>query len=106
MIVNKFEIWHPFVKSNLVIPFEAHIYGTCTGLWHSLNRLIKLTIEESGLISKMATKTKKHKFVIFVLLFVNSEHDSVGVAQLTVRIHCVENTCKGFGKVAEVKSEP
>jgi len=105
VVVNQFELGQTFVQSNLIVPFKSHIYRTGTSLWHSFNRLIKLPVKESGLISQMTAKTEENQFVILILFLINSEHDSVGITEFTISIDSIEDTCKSFRKIAEVKCE-
>ena len=105
MIVHHFELGVSFVQTNLIIPLESDIYRTCTSFRHSFYLLVKLSIEESGLISQVTAQTEKHQLIIPVLFFVNCKHDSVWVAQFTIGINSVENTGKSFREVSKIKSE-
>lgn len=53
----------------------------------------------------MTAQTKKYQFVVFVFLFVDGKHYSVGVAKFAISVYSIKNACKGFWKITKVVGE-
>jgi hypothetical protein len=106
VVVDKFKLAQALIQSNLVIPSEPHIDRASTCPWHSVLNLVEWAIEEAWLISKVAAEREEHQLIVHVLLLIHGEHDPVGVAKLTVRVHSIEHCRKSFGEVPKVVGEP
>jgi len=105
MVMHHFEVLHPLIQTNLIIPFESHVDRTAALPGHPLIWVVKEPIAKPGLITQMAAQTEKHELAASVLLLVNSEHDPIGVPQLTVSVYSVEYTCECFREMPKVVGE-
>jgi hypothetical protein len=102
--MDHLKLRQPFVQPNLVVPLKTYIHWTLT--YPSLPLLhVIWFVEESRLIAHVAAERKEHQLVVSVLLLIDHEHDSVRVAQLTVRVHRIKYSSERFRKLRKVKEE-
>lgn len=105
VVMYKFELVHPFVQADLVIPLEAHIDRALRISGQSrLNRVVR-SLEKPRLVALEAAEGEEDQLVEMVLFLVHREHHLVWVAELAVRVDGVEHAGKRFWEVAEVVRE-
>lgn len=101
MSVNSFELFKSFIHLSFFIPLKSNINWAVSSFLG-----FKSSVFYFAKCACVTTKTKEYEFLIYILLFVNSEHYLLKITELTVRVNRIEYICKRPRKISEIKIIP